>query len=70
MSAVRFDATPSDGMTTAVIRYGTPTQSTEVEYPDAVLMRVWDDGALAVFAASGCTLEFAQPDTYWSFTWK
>lgn len=70
MTAVLLDATKPEGKNTLTVHCGTPTNESVNNFQGITMTRVWDDGTLAAFDATGRTIAFFRPGSYWSFLWQ
>lgn len=68
MNAV-FDASRPSGKTSLSLHCGSPAADTVFTLPGVGMARVWDDGSLTAFDASGATVAHVRPGGYWGFLW-
>lgn len=69
MVDVMADAQRPTGKTSLQLHCGSPGADTPYTFSNVTMVRVWEDGQLAAFDATGAAIIYLRPGSYWGFLW-
>lgn len=71
MPEVRIEAPKPAGANVLTLHLGSPGTDSTLNFPAAAWCRIYDDGALVAFDASGAILMYIlRPSDYWAYQWQ